>query len=213
MALVELRSVYKRYGATWALRGVTLVVERGGMCLLKGPNGSGKTTLLKIINGMARPTRGAVKVYGLDPWRSYPRVGRHISFLYEGVPLPWWMSGRSLIKWVSSLGRAERFEEVARKLGVHRYWERPASTYSSGMKKRILLLLSLGLEAEIYLLDEPFTLIDSDTLSKVVDMIRSLHEEGATLIVSSHMPVKEVEKEADQVVYLYNGSVERVDVR
>ncbi|OYT31555.1 MAG: ABC transporter ATP-binding protein, partial [Thermofilum sp. ex4484_79] len=82
--------------------------------------------------------------------------------------------------------------------------------YSSGMKKRFLLLLSFGIKAELYVLDEPFTLIDEETLNKIVNLISELKKLGKTLLIATHYIPEKIRKEADTIVKLSRGSVSRI---
>ena len=97
--------------------------------------------------------------------------------------------------------------EAARRLGVEGYLGKPIVTYSSGMKKRLLLLLALGVEAEVYLLDEPFTLVDAATRRIVAEEVVGLGESGRTVLLSTHMVEGAVLEAAVDVLCLEDGSV------
>lgn len=187
MEVVIAKKVWKRYGMTVALKDVTLCLEEG-LHVLVGPNGSGKSTFLKIILGFLQPTSGEVLVLGRNPWSHYPELSRSIAFSLEGMPLPWWKSGYDFLNDVCRMRGCEwdRLLRAASHLDVRNYWHRSIAGYSSGMKKKIILLLALGFDAKLYVFDEPFTLIDRDTLTKVIDSIIELTENGRTVIVATH---------------------------
>jgi ABC-type multidrug transport system ATPase subunit len=208
--VVVAENLSKRFGFTWALRGVCLKLG-GGLHLLLGPNGSGKTTFLKLAVGMLKPTSGLVRVLGLDPWREWPELSKRVAFAMEGAPLPWWMSGRSLLRELCSM-RGSPFsgvERLAGELGVAGYWERPILTYSSGMAKRLHLLAALGFEADLYALDEPFTLVDKATIAKLVQLLEELRSGGRTLLVATHYLPEGLE--ADTIVRFEDGRVVSVE--
>mgnify|MGYP000027956550 FL=1 len=210
MEVVVAENLSKRFGFTWALRGVSLKLGRG-LHLLLGPNGSGKTTFLKLALGMLKPTSGLVRVLGFDPWREWPELSKRAAFAMEGAPLPWWMSGRALLSELCSM-RGFPFanaEKLAGELGVSGYWERPILTYSSGMAKRVLLLTALSFEAELYALDEPFTLVDKATIAKLMRMLEELKSSGCTILVATHYLPEGLE--ADTLVRFEEGRVVSVE--
>jgi len=204
--VVVAENLSKRFGFTWALRGVSLKLG-GGLHLLLGPNGSGKTTFLKLAVGMLKPTSGLVRVLGLDPWRDYAKLSAKLSFAFEGLPLPWWVSGKAFIERLASMRGSILLRSVAEELGVTAYWHRLPFTYSSGMAKRLLLLLALGFEAEVYVLDEPFTLLDREAVRLVSRKLRELAESGKTILVATHYVPKELEDAISTLTRFENGEI------
>lgn len=195
MEMIVAEHLWKRFGATVALRDVSVKIG-GGLHLLLGPNGSGKSTFLKLVVGFLRPTRGRLTVLGYTPWRDYARLQGKIAFAFEEMPLPWWETGREFIETYCGLRGCDEgmLAEAARRLGVLEYWERPIYRYSSGMKKKLLLLLALGVRADIYVLDEPFTLLDRRSLEEVCRLIPQLP--GGTTLIATHIvpdPIRELE--------------------
>jgi len=208
--VVEANSLSKRFGFDWALRDVSLRLGRG-LHLLMGPNGSGKTTFLKLAVGMLRPTSGSIRVLGLNPWRDYGKLARRISVMFEGTPLPWWLTGAEFVEQVFSARRRSAIaEELFSSLAIEEYWGRYAFTYSSGMKKRLQLAIALGLEAELYVLDEPFTLLDEHSLDILTGFIRKLSSR-ATILIATHFVPKGIEEETSCIVRFQNGRVVGVE--
>lgn len=207
MEVVIAEGLWKRFGFTVALKDVSLRLDKG-LHLLLGPNGSGKTTLIKLAAGMLKPSKGRIRVLGLDPWKSYAELSDKVAFAFEGLPLPWWLSGRSFLESVARMrGGSSKLFEAASELGVKAYWERPPLTYSSGMAKRLLLLLALGFEAEVYLLDEPFTLLDREAVARVSKMITALASEGRTVIVATHYVPRGFAEAVASLTRLESGEV------
>jgi len=204
--VVEAVSLSKRFGFDWALRNVSLRLEKG-LHLLMGPNGSGKTTFLKLAVGMLRPTSGSIRVLGLNPLRDFRKLAGRISVMFEGTPLPWWLTGAEFVELVLSARRRSAIaEELFSSLAVEEYWGRYTFTYSSGMKKRLQLAAALGLEAELYVLDEPFTLLDEHSLDIVTGFIRKLSS-SATILIATHFVPKGIEEVASSIVRFHNGSI------
>lgn len=208
--VVEAVSLCKRFGFDWALRDVNLRLEKG-LHLLMGPNGSGKTTFLKLAVGMLKPTSGSIRVFGLDPWRDFGKLAGRVSVMFEGTPLPWWLTG---VEFAEQVLRARRrsaiAEELFSSLAIEEYWERYTFTYSSGMKKRLQLAVALGLEADLYVLDEPFTLLDEQSLEVVTRFISELSS-NATILIATHFVPKSIEEIAGSIVRFHNGRIIGID--
>ena len=179
----------KRFGYTVALKGVTFTASKG-LTLIVGPNGSGKTTLLKILAGLVKPTSGRVTVLGLNPWTERSRLMSRASIAIEGYPLPWWMNGRELARHVSRLWRVplESLLESLQHLGVTGYWDKKIIGYSSGMRKRLSLALGLVGDRELYIVDEPFSNLDTGSVRAVVERINGLAMESSVIMATHIVP-------------------------
>ena len=205
-AVVEAEGVYKSFGPTVALSGVSVRLGRG-LHLLLGPNGSGKTTLLKLWAGLLRPSKGSVRTYGLDPWASRVKLLRRVSIALEDFALPWWMTGVEFSRMVSRVkglpwGEAR---ELASILGVDSYWQKRIRGYSSGMRKRLVLMMAL-LGGELILLDEPYTLIDKATVERLNKLIAESVKAGSTVVIATHF-FSGIEDMADTATILVNGKL------
>lgn len=211
-APLKVEGVWKRFGRTLALRGVNLSVEGPGLHVLYGPNGSGKSTLIRIILGIYKPSRGRVLLYGVEPYRD-PRVaGRLVASGLEGAWVPPYLSGKALaLAYAAERGvPVEVVEDYAGRLGVTGYWGRPVYTYSMGMRKRLLLALALAgaREARMLVLDEPYTLLDRDSLALVSEMIAEAAGR-IPVIVATHI-ITEAERRAERLILMESGNVARV---
>ncbi len=204
---ITTEDVWKQYGNTLALKNITTKLCRG-LNLIVGPNGSGKTTLLKLITGLARPTRGRVISLGLDPWRERDRLSRKISVAFESFRLPWWFKGLEVFRYFSVKTNTplEAFVNLANRLGLNiNDLKRRISGYSMGMRKKIILSFSLAVDADAYILDEPYTLLDVES-KKVLDDILLEKAKDSLVIVASHIMTRALER-ADKMVVLDNGVI------
>jgi len=207
LTVLEAESLWKIFGATVALRDVSLSLGRG-LHVLAGPNGSGKTTLLKIWAGLLKPSRGHARALGLNPWLNRSKLLGRLHVAFEDIPLPWWTTGVDYMKHVAH-SRGVKWGDVvelAERLGVAGYWGRPIRGYSSGMRKRVLLLQALIGEPEVIVLDEPYTLLDLNSITSLHSVIEEKLRRGATIIIATHIFTK-LEDKADTLTILHNGAV------
>jgi ABC-2 type transport system ATP-binding protein len=212
----ELAAAAKQYGsrrggrARQALAGVDLVVPEGAALGLLGPNGAGKTTALRLLLGFARPTRGAARLRGRDPYDPASRVG--VGYLPERLALPGATTLRRFLRVHAALvglsgAAAERAVEAAAEgTGVRdRLGERLASL-SKGLAQRAGFASALLGDPAVLVLDEPTSGLDPLGVRDARDWIQAARARGATVLVSSHV-LSEVERTCDQVVILHEGRV------
>ena len=221
MAVVEVRSLTKRYGRITALDDVSFDVPPGVTGLL-GPNGAGKSTLLLCVLGLLPSWRGEVRVLGLDARRERRAIRRRVGFMPE---LDAWLPDMTGIRAVRHLGRLaglrsadalRRAHEVLWHVGLGEAVYRPLAEYSSGMRQRFKLAQALVHDPEVLFLDEPLGGMDPagrDELLVLARDLARLHDKH--VVWSSHI-LPEVQKVADQVVVLdrgrFRGSLSLADV-
>jgi ABC-2 type transport system ATP-binding protein len=210
----ELAAAAKQYGRSGAgraaLAGVDLVVREGAALGLLGPNGAGKTTALRLLLGFTRPTRGAARLRGRDPFDPASRIG--VGYLPERLALPGAMTLHRFLRVHAALAgisgaAAERaLTAVAETTGVRdRLGERLASL-SKGLAQRAGFASALLGDPAVLVLDEPTSGLDPLGLRDARDWIQAARARGATLLVSSHV-LSEVERTCDEVVILHEGRI------
>jgi len=215
---VEAVDVYKRYGSTIALKGVTLKLEARSLHVILGPNGSGKSTLLSIIAGAEKPDRGSVRVLGLDPWRESSKLSRRISALLDKTNIYPWATGLELLKLQAAARGLDwsSVEEIASRLGVTGFWGKPFISYSSGMRRRLLITLALAGSPELVVLDEPFQALDREAAGEVSKLVVEAYRKGSTVIVATHIVNRVILEHARTVTLMEDGRVaahgEKVEV-
>lgn len=207
MSVLEALNLWKNFGATIALRDVNLSLDKG-FHVIAGPNGSGKSTLLKIWSGLLRPSRGSVRTLGLNPWVERSRVLRRVHVAFEDINLPWWTTGLDYLKHVAYTRGVKWSDvvELAEILGVTDYWSKGIRGYSSGMRKKVLLLQALMGEPDIMILDEPYTLLDVRSVTKLQEIIWGKVRSGVTVVIATHI-FTNLEDKADTLTILRNGVI------
>lgn len=197
--------VTKRFGATVVLRDLDLAIEPGECVGLLGPNGAGKTTLLRLATGGLIPSGGSVRCLGTIPHQASTRLQRRCSYLPAEAGLDPARTGRQVLDlWMAPFGRDRSpvFETLVSAYPLP--LDQRIGTWSAGMKQKLLLLLSLGVDAELFVLDEPERALDPTARWHLRQSVRALHAHGRTLLVSTH-DLSTVESFADRSVFLSRG--------
>ncbi|MHA2647333.1 MAG: heme ABC exporter ATP-binding protein CcmA [bacterium JZ-2024 1] len=209
-ALVWTEDVTRRYGHSYALRGVTLSVAPGEIVALVGPNGSGKTTLLRILATLVQPTSGEVRLFGLSPRLDGPRIRRRLSYLGHNPGLYDDLTAMENLVFFSRLystpANEARLTHMLAEFGLKDRKDDPVKAFSRGMKQRLALARSAALNAELYLWDEPLTGLDSRAVDTVLESMNRLRDRGASVVFSSHILPHPLPS-TTRIVYLENGRV------
>jgi ABC-2 type transport system ATP-binding protein len=217
--MLELRNVTKRYPATVAVRDVSFVANRGEVTGYLGPNGSGKSTTLKMITGLLDPTEGEILFDGervrLDPIAYRQRLG----YVPEEPQLYPHLTGA---EYLEMIGQLRGLPERALKQKVDGFLELlglagdryvPISSYSKGMRQKVLLAAALLHNPDLVLLDEPFSGLDVNSALVLRELIRELAARRKVVLFSSH-ELETVERVSTRVVILHKGRVvanDRID--
>src|SRR5436190_16656701 len=211
-AVATLETVTVTYGNSQALRDVTTAFVKGAVGLL-GPNGAGKSTMIKALLGFIVPTRGRMRVLGLDVAEEPLAIRARVGYMPESDAHIPGMNAVSFVAYCGELAGLPRVDAMQRAhevlfyvgLGEARY--RNVETYSTGMKQRIKLAQALVHDPDLLLLDEPTNGMDPKGRDEMLTLVHDLgHNKGVNLILSSHL-LPDVEYACDHVVVLDKGKV------
>jgi ABC-2 type transport system ATP-binding protein len=207
-AVVAIKDLSRRFGAKTALEEVSLFVPRGSIFGLVGENGAGKTTLIKHILGLLRAETGTVRVFGHDPVAEPVSVLGAIGYLSEQPDLPGWMRVEELLRYTQAFypkWDAAYAEKLRQQFALDP--SQRLRTLSKGQRAKAGLLAAQAHRPDLLLLDEPSSgldpLVRRDILGAV---IRTVAEEGRTVIFSSHL-LEEIERVSDHIAMLHRGRV------
>ncbi len=201
-------NVWKIFGRTMALRNVSMKVPKSSIFLLMGPNGSGKSTLLKIVTGLIKPNRGKVEVFGTNPWKQRHKIFAYVGAMFEDHAPPDWASGKAYLEYKSKLKKTKDPERealaVAKPFGVDTFWERPFSTYSSGMKRKLALADAFINDPALVILDDPTVALDKEARLALEEIIVNRAKQNKTCVIASHI-ITEFEHHATHLAFLNLG--------
>ena len=204
MALLTIQHLSKSFGDYAALTDVDLTIESGRIIGLLGKNGAGKTTLLKLICDLLTPTEGQV-LFEDAPIGVESK--RQIAFLPERTYLDKSMSISQTLRLFSDF--YDNFDvDKAKKLlaDLDLPEDRQISKLSKGMQEKLQLVLVMARKAKLYILDEPLGGVDPATRDYILDTILRSFDDGASLLVSTHL-IADIERILDDVIFLDRGKV------
>jgi ABC-2 type transport system ATP-binding protein len=208
---IRSKGLTKTYGELNVVDRLDLEIEAGEVYGLLGPNGAGKTTTILMLLGLVEPTKGTIKVLGLDP-RRYPlEVKRRVGYLPDAVGFYDTMTGRQNLRFTARLNGLEDFEghidSLLGLVGLGDAADQAAGEYSRGMKQRLGVADALVKSPSVLILDEPTTAIDPEGVIEMLALIQRLaKEEGVTVLLASHL-LHQVQTVCDRVAIFVKGKV------
>ncbi|MGO9446150.1 MAG: ABC transporter ATP-binding protein [Thiobacillaceae bacterium] len=209
--IITISNLSKIYASGFhALKGINLEIRRGEIFALLGPNGAGKTTLINTICGIVNPTEGTISVKGCDIARNYRPARSIIGLVPQELTTDAFETVWAAVSFSRGLfGKAKNPSHIEKILKVLSLWDKRDSrimTLSGGMKRRLLIAKALSHEPEILFLDEPTAGVDVNLRRDMWQLVRSLRETGATIILTTHY-INEAEEMADRVGVINGGEI------
>lgn len=209
---IELRDLTRRFGTFEAVRNVSLGIPRGQICGYLGPNGAGKTTTVKMATGMLRPTEGTALIDGFDITTDPIGVKERIGVVPETGALYESLTPTEYLTLVARLYHID--PEVARQkagtflelFGISAEADRIMTTFSRGMRQKVLISAALIHNPSVLFLDEPLSGLDANTALILKELLKDLAAHGRTVFYCSHV-LEVVERVCDRVVIINHGEI------
>jgi ABC-2 type transport system ATP-binding protein len=206
--IVQMRKVCKRFGKIKALDKVDIEIYRGRILGLLGSNGAGKSTLLRHIIGLYLPDEGHCTTFGCQAEKLGPKELARIGYVHQEGELLDWMTVEQLVRYVSTYYPTWNHEleekyiedfEISTSVRV--------GTLSPGQRQRLAILLAIGFEPELLILDEPASALDPIARSQFLELlVQIIQDENRAIIISSHI-LSDVEKVIDHAVIMKEGRI------
>ena len=210
--VISVEGLGKRFGPVVALDGIDLGVPEGTILGLLGPNGAGKTTTVRVLTTILHPDEGQARVLGLDVVRDAERVRASIGLAGQYAAVDDNLTGRENLRLIGHLTHQRRSivkpraDELLERFSLATAADRPARTYSGGMRRRLDLAAALVHRPPVLFLDEPTTGLDPSGRSDLWQVIEELVEDGTTVLLTTQY-LEEADRLANNIVVVDHGQV------
>ncbi|MEV8020442.1 ABC transporter ATP-binding protein [Streptomyces sp. NPDC086554] len=203
--VTDLRRVYG--GGFEAVRGVSFSVGQGELFALLGTNGAGKTSTVELLEGLAAPAGGRVRVLGHDPYAERGAVRHRIGVMLQEGGFPSELTvGETVRMWAGCTSGARPADEALEIVGLGKRSGVRVKMLSGGEKRRLDLATALIGQPEVLFLDEPTTGLDAEGRRETWELVRALRDNGTTVLLTTHY-LEEAENLADRLAILHEGRI------
>ena len=213
--MIKLENVHKSFGKNEVLKGIDLHIEKGQVVVIIGPSGSGKSTVLRTMNYLEEPTSGKVIVDGMDPSdkSKLNEVRTEVGMVFQNFNLFPHMTVMENLTLAQTKVRKTSSDEAKKigqilldRVGLKDKANAYPDSLSGGQKQRVAIARALAMKPKVMLFDEPTSALDPEMVREVLDVMKSLAEEGMTMVIVTHEMgfAKEV---ADRVLFVDGGLI------
>ena len=214
--VVEIRDLHKNYGPLEVLKGINLTVHRGEKVVVLGPSGSGKSTMLRCINALEDADSGSINVAGqeiTDRRININKVREHLGMVFQRFNL--WphktvienvMLGQMVVSGKSKDEAHKRALETLERVGLVDKADQYPVRLSGGQQQRVAIARTLAMDPKVILFDEPTSALDPELVGEVLSVMKSLADDGMTMIVVTH-EITFAREVADRVIFMDGGVI------
>ena len=215
MHMLEVKNLYKRYGASEVLKGVSFTMDKGETKVVIGPSGTGKSTLLRCINQLHPPEKGQVFLEGVDitnPSVDINKIRQKIGFVFQDFNL---FTHLNALKNVSiGLEKVLRMEKAEaekramhelKRVGLDKFAKQYPAELSGGQQQRVGIARTLAMDPIIILFDEPTSALDPELIGEVLEVMQGLAGEVTMLVVTHEMGF--ARNVADEILFMEGGNI------
>ena len=211
--MIKIENLTKRFGERIAVAGIDLEIKRGEIFGLLGPNGAGKTTTVRILTLLSKKKSGSVKICGYDIEKDSERIKELIGVVPQHMSLDQDLTGRENLVLQARLhhlknkaAMEQRINEILEFVELTDRADDKSRRYSGGMKRRLMIGMALLHKPKMLFLDEPTVAVDPQSRNHILDGIKKLRDQGATIVYTTHY-MEEVEILCDRIIILDKGKI------
>jgi len=212
--MIDVKNVTAAYGSLTALKDVSLKVEKGEIFGLLGPNGAGKSTLLACVEGLHTPGSGSVEVGGFDVQADSAAAKRQLGIQLQKTALLDDLTVAELVEVYAALYEvyltSAQITSLLRRFDLEEKRNTLSRRLSGGQQQRLALAVAIANDPQIVLLDEPTSALDPHARRAVWDVVRQLHDEGRTIVLTTHA-MEEAEALCGRIAIIDHGQVVACD--
>jgi ABC-2 type transport system ATP-binding protein len=211
-SIISIKDLYMSYGSTRVLNGINLEIPRGQIIGYIGTNGAGKSTTIKIMLGILEGYTGTVEILGQDISNGSIEYKRKIGYvpeladIYENLTASEYIGFLGEIYGLEEKKLIDRAKKMMDLFGIKVVINARISSYSKGMKQKLLIICSLIHNPDILFFDEPLSGLDANSVMVFKEVMKTLAKQGKTIFYSSHI-MDVVEKVSDRILLLNNGRI------
>lgn len=209
---IQVQDLHKDFGEIYAVKGVNFEVEAGEIFSLLGPNGAGKSTAISMISCLLEPTRGEILVMGHSTRSDPMAVKAAIGVVPQEIALYEDLSARENLNFWGKMYNlrgpelARRVGQVLEVIGLEERQKGRVSKFSGGMKRRLNIGIALLHRPQVVIMDEPTVGIDPQTRRRILDSVKELNRQGATVLYTTHY-MEEAQELSDHIAIMDQGEV------
>lgn len=212
--IIGIQNLTAAYGSTTALKGVNLSVEKGEIFGLLGPNGAGKSTLLACVEGLHKPNQGSVQVSGINVQVNSTAAKRQLGIQLQRTALMDDLTVAELVEVYAALYEvyltSDQINDLLVRFDLMEKRNTLARRLSGGQQQRLALAVAVANDPQIVLLDEPTSALDPHARRAVWDIVRQLHNEGRTVVLTTHA-MEEAEALCGRIAIIDRGQIVACD--
>ena len=213
--MIKLENVHKSFGKNEVLKGINLHIKQGQVVVIIGPSGSGKSTVLRTMNYLEEPTSGKVIVDGMDlsDKKKLNEVRAEVGMVFQNFNLFPHMTVMDNLTLAQTKVRKTSTDEAKKigqalldRVGLGDKANAHPDSLSGGQKQRVAIARALAMKPKVMLFDEPTSALDPEMVSEVLDVMKSLAEDGMTMVIVTH-EMGFAKKVADRVLFVDGGLI------
>ena len=213
--MIKLENVHKSFGKNEVLKGINLHIKQGQVVVIIGPSGSGKSTVLRTMNYLEEPTSGKVIVDGMDlsDKKKLNEVRAEVGMVFQNFNLFPHMTVMDNLTLAQTKVRKTSTDEAKKigqalldRVGLGDKANAYPDSLSGGQKQRVAIARALAMKPKVMLFDEPTSALDPEMVSEVLDVMKSLAEDGMTMVIVTH-EMQFAKKVADRVLFVDGGLI------
>ena len=213
--MIKLENVHKSFGKNEVLKGINLHIKQGQVVVIIGPSGSGKSTVLRTMNYLEEPTSGKVIVDGMDlsDKKKLNEVRTEVGMVFQNFNLFPHMTVMDNLTLAQTKVRKTSTDEAKKigqalldRVGLGDKANAYPDSLSGGQKQRVAIARALAMKPKVMLFDEPTSALDPEMVSEVLDVMKSLAEDGMTMVIVTH-EMGFAKKVADRVLFVDGGLI------
>ena len=213
--MIKLENVHKSFGKNEVLKGINLHIEQGQVVVIIGPSGSGKSTVLRTMNYLEEPTSGKVIVDGMDlsDKKKLNEVRAEVGMVFQNFNLFPHMTvmdnltlAQTKVRKISTDEAKKIGQALLDRVGLGDKANAYPDSLSGGQKQRVAIARALAMKPKVMLFDEPTSALDPEMVSEVLDVMKSLAEDGMTMVIVTH-EMGFAKKVADRVLFVDGGLI------